>query len=310
MTGSFDVVTVTFHPAIDRTITIPRFTVGAVNRVEDDRSSAGGKGVNVASALADHGYRVAVTGFLGREGSSSFDALCARKAIADDFVRIAGKTRTGIKIVDPALHQTTDINFMGPAPAEDDLRVLHEKLGGLDALCFVVAGSLPPGVDPAAFGAMVGALKQRDRKVIVDTSGEPLRHALMALPDVVKPNIHELEALLGASLADEAAVIAAARELVARGVRMVVVSMGGRGACFVTADGAVTARPPEVEVQSTVGAGDAMVAGLVVGELRGLSLVERARLATAFSVDLLTRSPDVAGSADEVEAWGLRVEVV
>lgn len=309
MTESFDAVTVTLHPAVDRTITVHRFTAGAVNRVEHDRSSPGGKGVNVASALADHGCRVAATGLLGRHGSEPFDALFARKAIADGFVRVAGTTRTGIKIVDPALHQTTDINFSGPAPTAADLEALAKTMGELDARCFVIAGSLPPGVDDRLYGDLVATLRERHRKVLVDTSGEPLRHALLALPDIVKPNIHELEALLGVKLAGEAAVIAAARELVARGVGMVVVSMGGGGACFVTAERAVVARPPEVEVESTVGAGDAMVAGLVAAELRGLGQEERARLATAFSVDLLTRGADTAGSPEAVERWMRAVRI-
>jgi 1-phosphofructokinase len=110
----FDVVTVTLNPAIDRTVTIRNFTAGAVNRVEQERSNPGGKGVNVASALSDYGYQVAVTGFLGRENSAPFEELFARKKIADRFVRIAGRTRMGIKITDPTLHQTTDINFPGP----------------------------------------------------------------------------------------------------------------------------------------------------------------------------------------------------
>ncbi|MBV8330305.1 MAG: 1-phosphofructokinase, partial [Verrucomicrobia bacterium] len=82
----FDVVTVTLNPAIDRTVTIPNFTAGAVNRVEQEHSSPGGKGVNVASALADYGHLVAVTGFLGRENTALFADLFARKNIEDRFV--------------------------------------------------------------------------------------------------------------------------------------------------------------------------------------------------------------------------------
>ena len=117
----FDVVTVTLNPAIDRTVTIRNFTAGAVNRVEQERSIPGGKGVNVPTALADYGHQVAVTGFLGRENSAPFEDLFARKKIEDRFVRIAGRTRVGIKITDPALHQTADINFPGPPPAPSAL---------------------------------------------------------------------------------------------------------------------------------------------------------------------------------------------
>lgn len=287
---TFDVLTVTLNPAIDRTVTISNFTAGIVNRVEDVRQNPGGKGVNVASALADHGLRVAVTGFLGRENTASFEALFQRKCIEDRFVRIDGSTRVGIKIVDPVLSQTTDINFPGPAPAASDLATLHETLAAIDAPCVVLAGSLPPGVDPAIYGKLVSALKARGTRVVLDASGEPLRHALEAKPHLIKPNIHELSELVGKPLEGEAAVITAARELIGRGIEQVVVSMGRDGACFVAADAVVTARPPEVAVKSTVGAGDNMVAGLIAARFRDLSFADTARLATAFSLEALTRN--------------------
>lgn len=298
----FDVVTVTLNPAIDRTVTIPNFTAGVVNRVGETHSHPGGKGVNVASALADYGCCVAVTGFLGRENASSFDELFAGKNIGDFFVRIAGQTRACIKIADPVRHQTTDINFSGPAPGPADLETLLRQLDALDADCFVLAGSVPPGLDPAIYGQMISRLRSRGRRVVVDTSGEPLRHAIKARPCVIKPNIHELEALVGKSLPDTQAVIEAARRLNAGGIELVAVSIGGEGSCFVTADAVVTARPPHVEAGSTVGAGDAMVAGIVAARLGGLPLTECAQLATAFSVDVLMRGTPGFTSRASVQA--------
>jgi len=285
----FDVVTVTLNPAIDRTVTIRNFTAGAVNRVEKERSNPGGKGVNVASALADYGHRVAVTGFLGRENSAPFEALFARKKIEDRFVRIAGRTRVGIKITDPALHQTTDINFPGPPPAAADLDALRTQLATVDSAWFVVTGSLPPGVNAAIYRHIAIALKAGGRKVVLDTSGEALRYAIEAAPNIIKPNIHELEALVDKRLQSEAEVIEAAKKLIEQGIELVVVSMGKEGACFVTGTAVVIARPPEIEVKSTVGAGDAMVAGIIAAHLRELPLAQCARLATAFSLEALTR---------------------
>lgn len=286
----FDVVTVTLNPAIDRTVTIPNFKSGAVNRAREVRNTAGGKGVNVASALADDSHQITVTGFLGRENAALFESLFAEKAIADRFVRIAGETRVGIKIVDPATNQTTDINFPGTTPTPHEIATLHEQLERMQAPWFVIGGSLPPGVAPTFYRDLVTALKARGIKVALDTSEEPLRLALEAAPTFIKPNIHELEALLGEPLRNEDAVITAARSLVARGIQLVVVSMGKDGACFVTADQVVIARPPDVKVHSTVGAGDAMVAGVVSAQIRGLSLEECARLGTAFSIEALTRT--------------------
>jgi 1-phosphofructokinase len=285
----FEVVTVTLNSAIDRTVSIANFTAGAVNRVETVHSSAGGKGVNVAARLAESGLRVAVTGFLGRENPALFEDLFALRAIADRFIRIPGQTRVGIKVVDPELGQTTDINFPGSQVSLDHIAALSKEISLLDASVFVLAGSLPPGVEPTYYRDLTAKLRQRGARVVLDASGEALRLALEARPHLIKPNADELGEMLGRKLDDEAAIITAARELVATGIEMVVVSMGSAGACFVTAKETVIARPPQVEVRSTVGAGDAMVAGLVAAHSQELPLADAARMATAFSVHALTR---------------------
>ena len=287
------VATVTLNPAIDRTIAIPNFAAGAVNRVVSERDSAGGKGVNVASVLADCGLRAGVTGFLGRENAASFEALFAQKKIVDRFVRIAGRTRLGIKIIDPVLKLTTDINFPGLAPGAEDVAALRERLCMLKSAWWVVAGSVPVGLDPAICREIVAALKERGARVVVDASGSALRQAIEAGPRIIKPNLEEFRELVGKPLADTGSVIGAARELLGKGqkgIELVAVSMGREGACFVTATEAVIAHSPDVEVGSTVGAGDAMVAGIVAAQIRGLALEECARLASAFSLRALTQA--------------------
>ena len=309
MKNEFEVITVTLNPAIDRTVTISNFTAGAVNRVEQVRNNPGGKGVNVASALADYGVRVAVTGFLGRDNSASFEELFSRKNIEDHFVRIAGQTRVGIKVTDPVLRQTTDINFPGPTPGAGDLETLLRRLATMEGTWFAIAGSLPPGVEAGVYKEMIAALRARGNKAPLDASGEALRLAIQAEPNIVKPNIHELEALLGRSLHGEKEVIEAAREIVGGGIELAAISMGRDGACFVTEDEVVIARPPEIEVKSTVGAGDAMVAGILAAHLRQLPLDECARLSTAFSLEALTRLEPGISSAASLESSLSRVTI-
>lgn len=307
-----EVVTVTPNPAVDWTVTVPGFAAGSVNRVAGQRSTAGGKGVNVAAALAGSGHRVAATGFLGRGNTAPFDALFARTGIADHFVRVAGDTRVGIKIVDPATRQTTDVNFPGePRSADDVARLVDEvsRLAGESAPWFVLAGSLPPGVEPTLYRDLVWKLKSAGSAVVLDTSGEALRLALGAAPAVVKPNVHELEALVGSTLPSADAIIAAVRPILAGGVELVVVSMGADGALFIRRGDAILATPPAVAVHSTVGAGDAMVAGIVASRLAGLTLSETARLATAFSVDAITRDEGSAPARDGIAALRDRVTV-
>jgi fructose-1-phosphate kinase PfkB-like protein len=123
------VVTVTINPAIDQTITIPNFTAGAVNRVQSSQMDAGGKGINVASFLADFGQPATVTGFLGADNDAIFRRMFERKGINDRCVRIAGQTRIGVKVSDEALHQTTDINFPGETPTPADRARSSEVMG-------------------------------------------------------------------------------------------------------------------------------------------------------------------------------------
>jgi 1-phosphofructokinase len=296
-----DVVTVTLNPAIDRTVTISNFTVGAVNRADATQDSPGGKGVNVASALADCGLRACVTGFLGRDSAGSFEAFFLSKKIEDRFVRIAGRTRVGIKITDPVSKVTTDINFSGPAPTPEDVEALREKLGALNSAWWVVAGSVPPGLEPGIYREIIAGLKGRGARVVLDTSGEALRQAIYAGPHIVKPNLAELQALLGSQVIGTSAVVKAARKLLDKGIEMVVVSMGKEGACFVTGSEAVIARSPDVEVRSTVGAGDAMVAGIVAAQIRGLPLEECARLASAFALQALSRIESGVAAEDALK---------
>jgi len=303
------ITTLTLNPAIDRTVTIPNFTAGAVNRDESTSDRPGGKGINVAAALAEHGHAVTALGYLGRDNEDVFKEFFAAHRIKDRCLRLPGSTRVGIKITDPARNETTDINFPGLTPSPADLTALRAQIAKLSDGWCVLAGSLPPGVSSSIYRELVDTLKTSGVHTVLDSSGEALREALKAGPDFIKPNVHELEALLGRSLPAEADVIAAARELVAGGVGLVVVSRGADGACFVTADEIVTARPPSVTVRSTVGAGDAMVAGVVAARLSGLSLADTARLATAFSLSALTRTGTRLNLQAEIEAFASRVQI-
>lgn len=288
---SIKIATVTLNPAIDQTVSIPNFRAGAVNRVNSSQADPGGKGVNVAWFLADYGFSIAVTGFLGEDNTSIFERLFAQKKIEDRFVRIPGSTRTGIKISDEVNQQTTDINFPGQTPTAENVRTLFQIVEDLIKSCdwFVLAGSIPAGVSPEIYGELVALIKLNGKAVALDTSGEGLHQALSAGPSLVKPNINELQELEGRALTTRAEVIDAARKWLDKGIETVVVSMGADGAIFVEANEVVLAQPPKVPVKSTVGAGDAMVSGTVAGKTQGYSLTSCAQLATAFSVTAISQ---------------------
>lgn len=279
------VVTVTANPAIDHTVWIPGFRAGEVNRVASDDRSPGGKGVNVAAALRALDVEAIATGLLGDANADLFETFLATEGIADRFVRLPGATRTGIKVVDDVDGTTTDINFPGlTADAASVDRLVDEvgraaEAGG--ARWVALSGSLPPGAPIDLYARLAGAAHDAGARVAIDTSGAALRAAVAGRPDLVKPNTAELEELVGRSLPDTSARLSAVAELQALGIRHVVVSMGAEGGLFVTGGEAVVARPPAVRVASTVGAGDATVAGAVAALLRGEPTAGVARLATA-----------------------------
>jgi 1-phosphofructokinase len=149
---------------------------------------------------------------------------------------------------------------------------------------------------------LVYALKADGCRVLLDTSGEALPHALDAGPHVIKPNLHELEALVGTQLSTNQEIVKSARSLLSKGIELAAVSMGAEGALFVDHEHAILARPPNVKVRSTVGAGDAMVAGILAGQLGGMSLPDTARLASAFALDALTRNTSAMTSRGRIGA--------
>ncbi|MBL8391283.1 MAG: 1-phosphofructokinase family hexose kinase [Candidatus Accumulibacter sp.] len=283
MIAPFSVTTVSLSPAIDHCIGIAGFAAGKLNRVSREEMHAGGKAVNVAACLADLGVAVTVTGLLGRDNARVFERLFASKGIRDACVRFPGRTRSNVKIISGDPPQVTEINFPGSFPGKEYLARVERALAALlaDCSCFVLAGSLPAGIPSTYYADLIGRLQAAGKRVALDSSGGALRHGIIASPWLIKPNLAELEELIGEPLPDAAAAAAAARRLVAAGIEHVVVSLGERGALFVTADRCLQAIPPPTIVLSTVGAGDALLAGQIAGCLRGWPLASSARLAIA-----------------------------
>ncbi len=310
-------VTVALNPALDQTIEIAGLRPGAVNRALRMHIDAGGKAVNVASCLSDFGVSVAVTGQIGRDNAAPFEDLFRRKRIANHCGYLDGLTRINTKLVDTVSGETTDINLPGPefapAAATELLEQISQRLDSLvaHARWVVLSGSLPPGMPEDAYATITRRVRAAGGAVLLDTSGGPLRAALAAGPRIVKPNRHELAELAGRPLDTLDALIATGRELLngSPAPELVVVSLGEDGALFLTREQALRALPARVNVSSTVGAGDAMVAGLVAAQLENLTLADTARLATAFAAAKLARLGPHLPHPTEVRALARRIDV-
>lgn len=305
------IVTITLNPALDHTVHIPQFQTGEVNRAQQQRIDPGGKGINVAKVVRALGYPVAVTGFLGQDNSKVFNEYFQRKAIDNFFVEVTGAARVNIKIVDDHNGQVTEINFPGLISTSSDLAKLTAVIRSLtdDRQYFVISGSLPQGLPDTIYGQLIEILKGQRVKVLLDSSGAALREGIKALPDAIKPNLEELSQLMGKSLEKEDDIRKAIAELLAGGIKQVVVTLGSQGAIIADKEQTLRVRPPTVIAKSTVGAGDALVAGFVVGQTQGLSLAECARLGTAAATASVIQPGTQAGSMKEVARLLAEIEI-
>ena len=284
------IITVTLTPALDKTVILPDFRVDQVNRIQSVRLDPGGKGINVSKGLRVLGTDSIATGILGGDTGLYIERSLHRLGIACDFIWTDSETRTNLKIVDPLRHTNTDINEAGTpvskATLEDVFRKIETASRAGDIAVF--AGKAPAGTDDGIFADWTERLRRHGVQVYLDADSELLIRGAKAHPALIKPNGAELSRLVGRSFSDVEEMADAARKLAADGIGTVVVSLGSDGALFVTRDTALRAEGLKVEVNSTVGAGDSMLAAMACGNERGMSFRDTCALATAFSAAAVT----------------------
>lgn len=264
------IVTLTLNPSLDRTLEVDTITRGAVLRAASAHLDPGGKGVNVARALLANGVGSrAVVACGGAEGEQLV-RLMAEEQVPAIAVPIAARTRSNVTLVE-ADGTVTKVNEPGaPLTIPEFHAVAAAVLGCADTADWVVmCGSLPPEVPVEVYAGFTAQLAAAGIRVAVDTSGPALLSAVAAGPHLVKPNREELAEAVGATLRDLGDVIDAARSLRALGAGAVLASLGAEGALLVDEDGVLLARGNPVEPRSTVGAGDALLAGFLAGGARG-----------------------------------------
>jgi 1-phosphofructokinase len=260
-TGSA-VVTVTPNPSLDHTVEVPELVRGEVQRTSQALVEAGGKGVNVARVLAKHGHRTTAILPAGDDAQRMI-GLLAPQQVSTVAVPISGAIRTNIAVVESD-GTTTKLNEPGATLSEADVAALLAAVD--DALhnkpsWLVAAGSLPAGAPDDFYARVTSAAVAAGVPVAIDTSGPALAAAIDAGASVVKPNLEELEEVLGRSLVTVGDVVDAAKELRARGSKDLLVSLGGHGALLITAEGSWWAGGPPLIPRSTVGAGDCTLSG-------------------------------------------------
>ena len=258
------VLTLTLNPALDKTVEIDSLETGGLNRIKEGRIDAGGKGINVAKVLKNLVVDVRATGIVAGHQGKRLLSYLDDLGIESDFLEIEGETRTNLKVFDRSRSEITEFNEKGPFVSEDDLNRFDVLLDRVlkDVEVFILSGSIPPGIEADIYKKYIEKAKERNIKTILDADGELFRKGLEAKPYAVKPNIHELEQLFGRRYSSDEEVVEDIKKLIDGGVKLVVVSMGGEGSIIANETETYRVRPFPIEVKSTVGSGDSMVAAL------------------------------------------------
>ncbi|HEX4841137.1 MAG TPA: hexose kinase [bacterium] len=295
---------------LDRIVVVRDFAAGRIHRADTGSVLASGKGLNVARVARELGARVMVLGVIGTDENGRAILRGARAhGISIRAVRVRGPSRVCTLIIDPGKTETV-INEAGPARGAGVLAKLLSVLrsGLRRAQVLVLAGSLPAVLPEDFYARAIRLARAAGVRTVLDAAGAPLRRGLVARPDFVKVNQAEIAEAVGGELDSDDAVFAAATTLQVQTGGRVLVTLGDAGAALITAGGAWYLRPPTVTRVSAIGAGDSLTAGLVVGLLRGQSVLDAARAGVAAAAcDVTTLLP---GTIDAAQTRALSSQVV
>jgi len=306
------IVTVTLNPALDRTLTVPRILFDEMVQATAARLDWGGKGFNVSRALHALGVENVAMGLVGGATGQMLERGLSGLGIVTDLVQIAGETRTNVVITEADGEHYVKVNEAGPLVQPAELSALLERIRGRVASgdIWVLSGSLPLGVPNDFYAQLVILLRGAGVRVLLDTSGEPLRLGCAAGPYLVKPNTAEAEAATGCSIGSAADALDAAEFFLHRGCELVALSLAEDGLLLASQREAVWARPPRVQVHNSVGAGDALLAGVAWALEQGESLDEMARWGVGCGTAAAARKGVSVGTLAEIEKLREQAQVV
>jgi 1-phosphofructokinase family hexose kinase len=306
------IITVTLNAAIDKSLSVPNFRLGRRHRTVEQRTMAGGKGVNIARTLKTLGQPVIATGFAGGATGTHIVEQLTEESILNDFVRIREESRTNTSVLDPTTGEQTEINERGPSVSEQEVELFRDKLLYLarGAAIVVFAGSLPRGLEPDIYAVLIRELERTGVTTVIDTDGEPLRQAVRAEPDVVSPNVIEAEELVGHEFASEEERSLAVREIAALGPHEAIMTLPDGCFAQVLVDGQPCMKRASVEVRESIakrGSGDAFLAGYIAARYEGRAPDQCLRFGVACGAESTARLG--AGLIDPREARRLMGDV-
>ena len=296
------IYTVTLNPAVDREMTVDTIAFDTVLRALDWRVDCGGKGFNVARMLKSLGTSSVALGFAAGKSGEMLNDKLQSLGIETEFVWVDGETRTNVSIVSAENGQYVKANEPGPTINGADLAQLAQKISDLVQAgdWWVLAGSLPPGVEPSYYTELITIIQSAGAKVFLDTSDEALRQNCGAKPLLVKPNDEEAHELTGLPVSTPAEIAAVGMAISAMGPASVIISLGKVGAVLVDEGKAWLAASPKIAAANPIGAGDSMVAGIVWGLSQGDSMQDALCKGIACGAATASQKGTSVGSREQV----------
>lgn len=287
------IYTLTLNPAVDYSMSVGAISDGKTNRSQCESILFGGKGINVSCVLKNLGLESCALGFIAGFTGEALENSLKEQGIDTDFVRLkSGFTRINVKLRGET---ETEINACGPKIDEGSLSQLFSKLLALkNGDTLILSGSAPASLSSSIYAEIMESLFNKNIRFVVDASGELLEKTLKFKPFLIKPNLAELEGLVGESLLTQDEIICAANLLIEKGAQNVLVSLGEDGAILICQNGEVfVEKGHEGNAINTVGAGDSALAAFIYAEKDGfesaLKFANAAGAACAFSRSLPTK---------------------
>ncbi len=272
------------NAGVDKTYEIPNFAAGGYYHPSSASTAAGGKGINVARVLNELHQAHVTVGFAGGSNGRFINSNLVDAGLNTDMVTIAEESRVTINIIDRAQGTQTRVDEVGPLVTPGEVRRLTDRwerklerssLG-------IISGSAPRGVNLELYAEVIEIARALRKPVILDARDALLEHALDARPTVITPNLSELQRVLRRELSVPDGIVAAGTDLIEKGIKVVLVTLGARGVIAVAgSQGVWWARPPKTDRVSSVGSGDALTAGFAAASVDRRSFVDRLRLAVA-----------------------------
>lgn len=286
------ILTVGMSPCVDVTVRLKNFALGKTNAAEEKIVTYAGKANNVALGVSRLGGAAFVTGFMYNENGSLFEKALDKEGIPFSFIWNPGRVRENYKFID-GKGVLTEVNEEGREVAGEKLRDLLDfvRVQAAKSEAAVISGGAPKGTPASFYKDLITAAKGA-KIVAADTYGDRLKAALEAGVDLIKPNLDELSATLGGDFSARNEQLAGARALAKAGAKHVLLSLGGEGSILTDGEETYYAEGVRVAVESTVGAGDAMLAAATKSLAEGLPLAEILRRAAAAGTASVTERND------------------